>query len=686
MRRSSGSRGGPSRSRSAIGGRRPTPSPIGSPRRSRRPSRPTPTPATSWPSCPGVEEIRRAGRQLAPWAAARGVVVLPLHGSLPAEEQDRALRPSDRRKVILATNIAETSLTIDGVATVIDGGLARFASHDPARGLDRLELGRISRASADQRAGRAGRTRPGRCVRLWSEREQRGLAESDVARGPPRRPRRDRPRPPRLGPRRPRPVRLVRGPRRRVARRRRAAPGHARGPRRGRGGDHAARPAAARRPRPPPARPAPDRVGADRGCSAKGPRSPPCSRRRTSCARSFGRDARPEVHAESDLLVRLDRLDEAERARFAPGLRDRGIDPAAARQVARVRDDLLRVARRLPGPGIGRTEPDEDDAPPAGPAGLPRPGRPPAGRRRLDRRDGRRPGGPARPRVGRPRRRVLPRPRPAGGPPGRDARGPGPDRQRHPARMARRALPGLVRRERSVRVRRGAAAGRRRLDPRLSRPRRSAKTGTPRSTPRRPAGPWPRPWPPRAATFFERGRGRRPPGWPGSTSPAGRCPRPTGPTSSEADWAELIALACLGKRSEDEVPAGRCSRSSRAGSSYRPDPAARRAGPRGPDGPQRQPDPPRLPGRRPAGPGRPAPGAVRLDRDAPDRRGPGRRSSSTCSGPNYRPVQITDDLRSFWATAYFQVRKDLRARYPKHSWPDDPLTARPEARGGRRRT
>src|SRR5205823_3240527 len=109
---------------------------------------------------PGVEEIRRAGRLLAAWANREGVLVVPLHGSLTGEEQDQALRPSDRRKVVLATNIAETSLTIEGVATVIDGGLARFASHDPSKGLDRLELGKISRASAEQRAGRAGRTRP----------------------------------------------------------------------------------------------------------------------------------------------------------------------------------------------------------------------------------------------------------------------------------------------------------------------------------------------------------------------------------------------------------------------------------------------------------------------------------------------------------------------------------------------
>ena len=89
---------------------------------------------------------------------------MPLHGSLTGEEQTRALRPAERRKVVLATNIAETSLTIDGVGTVIDSGLARVAGYDPQRGLDRLELKRISKASATQRAGgRGGRGRGDAC-------------------------------------------------------------------------------------------------------------------------------------------------------------------------------------------------------------------------------------------------------------------------------------------------------------------------------------------------------------------------------------------------------------------------------------------------------------------------------------------------------------------------------------------
>ena len=124
---------------------------------------------------PGMAEIRRALGRLEPMAERAGAVVLPLHGSLGPEEQDRALRPSERRKIILSTNVAETSLTIEGVRTVIDSGQARLVRYDPARGVDRWSLERISRASADQRAGRAGRTGPGRCIRLWSEREERAM-------------------------------------------------------------------------------------------------------------------------------------------------------------------------------------------------------------------------------------------------------------------------------------------------------------------------------------------------------------------------------------------------------------------------------------------------------------------------------------------------------------------------------
>ncbi|MFL5339023.1 MAG: ATP-dependent RNA helicase [Gemmataceae bacterium] len=122
---------------------------------------------------PGLGEIRQAAAELAHLDAA----VLPLHGDLPAEEQDAALFPQSRRRVVLATNVAETSVTVEGITGVVDSGLARIMRFDPAVGLDRLELGPISQASADQRAGRAGRTQPGECIRLWSELNQRARAE-----------------------------------------------------------------------------------------------------------------------------------------------------------------------------------------------------------------------------------------------------------------------------------------------------------------------------------------------------------------------------------------------------------------------------------------------------------------------------------------------------------------------------
>jgi len=122
---------------------------------------------------PGVGEIRQTARRLEPLAAARDLAVLPLYGDLPAEKQDEVLGPIARRKVVLSTNVAETSLTIDGVTAVVDTGLARSLRFDPDVGMDRLQLVYISQAAADQRAGRAGRTQPGICLRLWAERTHR---------------------------------------------------------------------------------------------------------------------------------------------------------------------------------------------------------------------------------------------------------------------------------------------------------------------------------------------------------------------------------------------------------------------------------------------------------------------------------------------------------------------------------
>ena len=124
---------------------------------------------------PGMGEIRRTQSAL----DGCGALVLPLHGDLPVAEQDRALRPAEGRRVVLATSIAETSLTVPGVRIVIDGGWRRAPRMDAATGLTRLATVRISRAAADQRAGRAGREAPGVAIRLWSPALHRGLAPFD---------------------------------------------------------------------------------------------------------------------------------------------------------------------------------------------------------------------------------------------------------------------------------------------------------------------------------------------------------------------------------------------------------------------------------------------------------------------------------------------------------------------------
>jgi ATP-dependent helicase HrpB len=128
---------------------------------------------------PGLAEIRQAARQLEALAALHGLDVLPLHGDLPAEAQDAALGRGPRRKVVLATNVAETSVTVEGVSAVVDTGLARTLSYDSGVGIDRLRLTAISRSSADQRTGRAGRTGPGVCIRLWGASAHRGRPEQD---------------------------------------------------------------------------------------------------------------------------------------------------------------------------------------------------------------------------------------------------------------------------------------------------------------------------------------------------------------------------------------------------------------------------------------------------------------------------------------------------------------------------
>ncbi|HEX7516481.1 MAG TPA: ATP-dependent helicase HrpB [Chthoniobacterales bacterium] len=129
---------------------------------------------------PGKYEISRTISAVRASRVSDRFVVLPLHGELPPSEQDAALAHYEKRRAIVATNVAETSLTIDGVQVVIDSGLARIARFDPRRGINTLLVERISRASAEQRAGRAGRTAPGHCLRLWTEREHLERAAQEL--------------------------------------------------------------------------------------------------------------------------------------------------------------------------------------------------------------------------------------------------------------------------------------------------------------------------------------------------------------------------------------------------------------------------------------------------------------------------------------------------------------------------
>ncbi len=126
---------------------------------------------------PGQGEIRRVETLLRERINNPAIDIAPLYGALEGRDQDKAIEPATpgRRKVVLATSIAETSLTIEGVRVVIDGGLSRVPRYDPSSGLTRLETVRVSRAAADQRRGRAGRTQPGVCYRLWEEAETRAL-------------------------------------------------------------------------------------------------------------------------------------------------------------------------------------------------------------------------------------------------------------------------------------------------------------------------------------------------------------------------------------------------------------------------------------------------------------------------------------------------------------------------------
>ena len=130
---------------------------------------------------PGVGEIMKTRSELEPLARRHSLEIFTLFGDMTPEDQDRVLAPCDKRKIVLSTNVAETSVTIEGVTAVVDTGLARQMQFDSDIGLDRLELTPVSKASTDQRAGRAGRTQPGVCLRLWEEASHRRRPDFDAA-------------------------------------------------------------------------------------------------------------------------------------------------------------------------------------------------------------------------------------------------------------------------------------------------------------------------------------------------------------------------------------------------------------------------------------------------------------------------------------------------------------------------
>lgn len=626
---------------------------------------------------PGVEEIRRTGRALTTLAERSNLLVLPLHGSLSSSEQDLALRPASRRKVVLATNVAETSLTIDGITTVIDSGLARYARYDAARGLDRLELGWISRASADQRAGRAGRTAPGRCIRLWAEREDRGRAaydEPEIRRvdlapsvltlkawgtsdptsfgwfeAPPASSLAAA-------------TKLLmwlgaidaQGAITPLGRELGSIPTHPRLARlllaadsRGRLEDGATIAAilSEKDLLPPSERPADSLANAHRG--------------------------------DSDLLIRLDLFREAVRQRFSSRLRDRGIDPSAARRIAEVRDDLVRQRRRAT-TGDSNERDDEEILLALALIAYP------------DRVCRRRDEGLATARmVGGRGVRLDPSsvvkdqqyfvaidPRDAKGSGGKEAR----------VRIASaidpawlyELFPEAFHHERvlSFDEERGRAVA---LDTTYYhdlpiREGQPAPADSAESS--------------RALADWVSNRSRE---FVGANEDAVtwlereaflRCAMPECdlPEFDDALLAEILMAACAGKATLDALRRVPLVSLFRGVLSFA---QARLLDEEAPEAivvPTGNRIRLKYEGERPPVL------AVRLQElfglsETPRVAGGRVPVLLHLLGPNYRPVQITNDLKSFWNTTYFQVRKDLRNRYPKHSWPEDPWNAPPVAKG-----
>jgi ATP-dependent helicase HrpB len=633
---------------------------------------------------PGAEEIRRTMRLV----ESTDAPVLPLYGSLPFEEQVRALRPSERRKVILATNIAETSLTIEGVTTVIDGGYARVAGYDPQRGLDRLELKRISKASAEQRAGRAGRMAPGRCIRLWSAKEQHELDDFEL------------PEVMRVdlcgavlsmhawGQSDPRKFGWFERPPEEMlnaAEELLAMVGALEGGRITALGTKLL------------ALPVHPRIGrlmlaaSEAGRIEEGAAMAALLEEKDIIAAPAPGERGPlaNVQSSSDLIERMRLLEEAEKVRFAAHLRDRGIDVTAARQVARVRDQLMRIARSSGtlSPALvlrtGRSSQRDDDLLRwpllAYPDRVVR-------RRANDPSTGVMVGGggvrfSAESTVKRGEFVVA-------------------IEARHDQRSAAREalvriagqvqvdwleemFPQSVRRDRSLvfdesrqRVVGLGTTWYRDLLLREDRdaPVDPAQTGPVLAQALRPRARETFDSNERAASWLARAR-----------FITSAMPDHNVPAFDDAMLGDVIEEACDRKKSVDDVRRAPLVALLQAKLPYQLNRLIDEHAPETievPSGSHIRLD--YASGQRPVL-------AVRLQEifgwtDTPRVAGGRVPILLHILGPNFRPVQVTDDLRSFWATTYAQVRKDLRVRYPRHAWPDDPLHAKPQAKGGRRRT
>jgi ATP-dependent helicase HrpB len=638
---------------------------------------------------PGVGEIRGAQAALEARVEAE---VLPLHGQLPPEEQDRALRPGPGRRVILSTNVAETSLTIPGVRTVIDSGLARVNRFNPDSGLDELVLEGISRASADQRAGRAGRTAPGRCWRMWSpsaDNRRSATTDPEIARvdlaptalllkswqgdDPRRFPWFEPPEAGRLqaaedllamlgasvaafGALTPRGRQLAR------------MPAH---PRLGRLLMDAAE------------------AGDPRlGCTLAalvGERDIRLPRQGSR------RDAPIADPSPVDALDRLDALADAEGRGFRGDLRSQGIDPNAAREAARVREELLRaLPQELRRTGQGIQRPGPETVIRLLLAAYPdRVGR----RSAPDQNRGMLVGGVA---VEIERASGL-------------ATRPGSPRPELFLAYAVQGLSGRTANGQTILVRQGAE-----LDETVigqvfpgSIQRRELLTWNHqrqqvdaligwyyRDLCLRMAKDGSQPDPVAVSRTLAEHLAPEALGLIGDDEEAGgwlmryrwlatACPDLSLPPISDDDLRAIVDDLCAGCRSRAEV----------AAKAKLPWLTGRL------DFHQAQ----RIDAWAPSHLTVPSGSRIRLDyADANTTRGPvlavrlqelfGLAETPRLAdgripvllhllGPNYRPEQITSDLASFWSNTYPQVRKDLRSRYPKHSWPDDPLTAPAVAKG-----